>query len=81
MNSNEAHTQCLLISQDGLSQRVAWIPSIRAKSNKVKIDGCVFTVKERYTSMSTQDALANSSDYRRHRKATDISEWKKIDQL
>jgi hypothetical protein len=71
MAAETNHTQCLLIGDDG-SQRVAWIPSIRANANKVRIDGKIFTVKERYTSMPTKEALENSSDYRRHRKATDV---------
>jgi hypothetical protein len=79
MKSEENHTQCFLVSEDGI-QMMSWIPSVRAaKLNKVKIDGRIFTVKERYSTIPTQEAIGNSSDYRRHRKATDKSEWQKLE--
>ena len=73
----ETHTQCLLVTDAGI-RYVAWIPTIRAKLNKVRIDGMVYNVKERYSTMPTDDVLVNSNDYRNHRKATDISDWNRL---
>jgi hypothetical protein len=79
MNSNENHTQCLLISDGGM-QQVAWIPTVRANLKRIRIDGTVFNVKERYSTVPSREVLDDSSDYRRHRKATDLESgsWKRL---
>lgn len=72
MDKEYKMTQCLL--QRGNESKVAWIPSSKANLNKVRIDGIpgVWTVKERYATDLSSNVIENSSDYRRHREATDI---------
>lgn len=73
-------SQCLLMNDEGM-QRVAWIPSVRAVLKRVRINGIVFNVKERYSTVPTREAIENSSDYRRHRDSTDLESgsWEKLE--
>jgi hypothetical protein len=74
---NETHTQCLLVTDEG-AQYVAWIPTVRASLKRLRIDGKTFNVAQKFGTMDSRDALANSTDYRSHRKATDLNNWKKL---
>ena len=70
-------TQCRLERKDSLGilhHQVAWIPTVRANNRKVRIKGeeGVWVVTDKYAIDSSENVIANSSDYRNHRKATDV---------
>jgi hypothetical protein len=48
------YTQCLLMGKEG-DQRVAWIPSDKANLERVKINEKLFTVKEKYNTITLYD--------------------------
>lgn len=69
-------TQCLFERKKGNKtvQYTAWIPSEKAKKNRtVNIKGHgEWRIKEVFRTDDARDVIENSTNYKRHRKATDI---------
>lgn len=72
----ELFAQCALEREEGkcLVHTVAWIEARHRFGSRVRDeDGTVWTVKEKGSQILPEDIVVeNSSDYRRHRRATDI---------
>lgn len=69
----EKYTQCLMKGKN--TSYMAWIPAQKAVKGKIlKIKGITEKLKvtETYSTLPRKDVVHNESDYKNHRKATDI---------
>lgn len=73
-NKNYLMFQCLLECrrEHELIREVAWIPAEKVSAGRVNIGGDVYLVSKKYSSDMSESVIANSRDFTRHRKATDV---------